>query len=72
MTWAAMLISVSAYGWYLVIAFNQSTGLPVSFAGLAGLIFLSLLPTYLGLVANRSLFASGPTVLLQTKKLLVQ
>ncbi|KJS70580.1 MAG: hypothetical protein JL56_16655 [Desulfotomaculum sp. BICA1-6] len=63
MSWAALLLSVTGYSWYLVFAYMTHATYPSLWTGLAGLFCLALLPTVLGFTINRSLLASGPTVL---------
>ncbi|KJS10352.1 MAG: hypothetical protein VR67_18825 [Peptococcaceae bacterium BRH_c8a] len=63
MSWAALLLSVTGYSWYLVFAYMTYATYPGLWTGLAGLFCLALLPTVLGFTINRSLLASGPTVL---------
>lgn len=63
MIWAAMLWSISSYSWYLLIALNRTANHPNPWTGFTGLILVAILPTFLGFTANRSLLATGPTVL---------
>lgn len=67
MIWAATLLSVSGYCWYLVFAYicsaNGSANYPGFGAGLAGFLLLAVLPTFIGFFSNRSLLTTGPTVL---------
>ena len=63
MSWAALLLSITGYSWYLIFVYMTYATNPGLGTGLAGLFVLALLPTCLGFTLNRSLLASGPTVL---------
>ncbi len=62
MFWAAMLLSLTGYSWYLVFAYLTYATYPGLWTGLAGLFLLALLPAGLGFSLNRGLLAWGPTV----------
>jgi len=63
MIWSPLLIGVSSYSWYLVIAFNSSVGFPNSWIGLIGLVFFVIIPTLLSFTFNRNILSSNPMVL---------
>ncbi|KJS84169.1 MAG: hypothetical protein JM58_11545 [Peptococcaceae bacterium BICA1-8] len=63
MIWAALLLSISSYSWYLIFAFNSSASSPDFWIGLMGLVFLVIIPTLLGLTINRNILASNPMVI---------
>lgn len=60
MIWAAILLCVSGYGWYLIFYFTVSAGYPGLGSGLAGLLFVAVIPTMLGFAINRKMLASNP------------
>lgn len=62
MIWAATLLSISGYSWYLVLHYHLFAFFPSLWAALTGLVFLAVLPTWLGFFRNRALLASRPTV----------
>ncbi len=63
MSWTTLLLSITGYGWYMVFVHLTHETHPGLWTGLAGLFILALLPAVLGLAVNRSLLATGPTVL---------
>ena len=61
MIWAALVLSISGYGWYLAFASNHPF-LPLDpVSGLGWLLVLSILPTWLGFRSNRNLLSTQPT-----------
>lgn len=53
MIWPAILLSISGYGWFLVISYNMSAAFHGVASGLLGLFFLSIIPVMLSFATNR-------------------
>lgn len=59
----ALMLTLSGYGWYLIFTHTYPFGLPAYGCGLAGLIFVAVLPVLFGFAAARNTVTGGPTVL---------
>lgn len=57
------MLCVSCFGWFLVISFSILEVYPDLWAGLAQILFWSLLPAGLAYTLNRKLLVKGPTIL---------
>ena len=63
MIYPALLFSITGYSWYLVFTCNTGPGnLPVTGGGLAGLLFVAVLPAILGFYTSRKILAHRPSV----------
>lgn len=58
----ALVLTLSGYGWYLVLTHSYPPGLPIYGSGLAGLIFVALVPLLLGFAAGKTTIDAGPTI----------
>lgn len=62
MIWAALLLSVSGFSWFLTVAINSPADTSPFIYGLIMLVVVAIIPTLLGFNLNRRLLASNPMV----------
>ena len=63
MIWAAMLLSVSGFGWSLLLTSNSPVDAPGFLGALLMLIFVAIVPALISFALNQRLLASNPLVI---------